>query len=108
MEHGGRDVQVYKSNEERTQANAMYQTTRWARLRAKYLSSQPLCQSCLKRGIVTPATDIDHVFPWRPLGKDAFYANYYQCQYLPGFQRDRFRGNTGAGESLFQLLPCGF
>lgn len=57
----------------------MYQTARWSKMRAKYLSMQPLCQSCLKRGVVSPATDIDHVFPWRPLGKEAFHANYFQC-----------------------------
>ena len=44
----------------------------------RQLSMQPLCQSCLTRGIVTPATEVDHVFPWRRIGPQAFYRNLFQ------------------------------
>ena len=54
----------------------MYQTKHWKQLRASQLSRQPLCQSCLSRGIVNSAKHIDHVFPWSWIGKDAFYETY--------------------------------
>jgi len=56
----------------------MYQTKHWKQLRASQLSRQPLCQSCLSRGIVNSAKHIDHVFPWSWIGKDAFYRNLFQ------------------------------
>lgn len=36
-------------------------SSRWQRLRAVVLSQEPLCRHCNERGIVTPATDVDHV-----------------------------------------------
>ncbi len=33
----------------------------WQRLRAFVLSGEPLCRHCHARGIVTEATDVDHV-----------------------------------------------
>lgn len=33
----------------------------WQRLRAAVLSGEPLCRYCHARGIVTEATDVDHV-----------------------------------------------
>jgi len=31
--------------------------------RLTQLQKQPLCEDCLREGIVTPATDVDHVIP---------------------------------------------
>jgi 5-methylcytosine-specific restriction endonuclease McrA len=36
---------------------------RWRRVRALHLRSEPLCRMCLARGVVTPATMVDHVLP---------------------------------------------
>lgn len=33
----------------------------WARLRAEVLAEEPLCRHCQARGIVTPATEVDHI-----------------------------------------------
>ena len=33
----------------------------WQRLRASVLSGEPLCRHCAARGLVTEATDVDHV-----------------------------------------------
>ena len=33
----------------------------WQRLRASVLSGEPLCRHCAARGIVTEATDVDHI-----------------------------------------------
>ena len=33
----------------------------WRRLRAAILGERPLCQHCLDRGVIEPATEVDHV-----------------------------------------------
>lgn len=38
---------------------------RWQKARAGHLRNNPLCAECLKRGIVTPATIVDHIVPHR-------------------------------------------
>jgi 5-methylcytosine-specific restriction protein A len=50
----------------------MYNTQTWRSLRAAQLSRQPLCGSCMGRGMVTMAIVVDHVFPWRQISDDAF------------------------------------
>lgn len=78
LEHGGRDTQPFYRNEERDKAHAFYLTAQWRKHRARQLSLQPLCQCCLTRGIITGANEVDHVFPWRQLGGQAFYRNLFQ------------------------------
>ena len=38
---------------------------RWRRESKKFLELHPLCQECLKEGIATPATVVDHIVPHR-------------------------------------------
>lgn len=76
--HGGRDTQLNYRNEERDRAHRFYLTAQWAKVRARQLSIQPICQACLTRTIITPATEVDHVFPWRRIGEQAFYLNRFQ------------------------------
>ena len=78
MEHGGKEVYKETRTKERDAFNAMYQTRHWKQIRATQLSKQPLCQSCLTNGIVTPAKHIDHLFPWSWIGQDAFFRNIFQ------------------------------
>jgi hypothetical protein len=33
----------------------------WKRLRAQVLAEEPLCRWCAARGLVVPATDVDHI-----------------------------------------------
>lgn len=33
----------------------------WQRLRAQVLAEEPLCRWCQARGLVVPATDVDHI-----------------------------------------------
>lgn len=37
-----------------------YQNTAWRKMRDTYLVSHPICERCLEKGKVTPATDIHH------------------------------------------------
>lgn len=43
----------------------LYRTARWRRIRQAHFREHPLCKFCLERGIVTPATIVDHVGPHR-------------------------------------------
>lgn len=36
-------------------------STAWKRLRAEVLADEPLCRACASRGLVVPATDVDHI-----------------------------------------------
>ena len=38
----------------------LYKTARWSRLREAKLSQDPLCEWCLEREIVEPATEVHH------------------------------------------------
>lgn len=38
-----------------------YQNTAWRRMRETYLHEHPLCEDCLDKGKVTPATDCHHI-----------------------------------------------
>ena len=78
LEHGGRDTQVTYRSAERDKAHAFYSTAQWGRHRRVQLSGHPLCASCLTRGIITSATEVDHVFPWAKIDKQAFYHNLFQ------------------------------
>ena len=70
-EHGGKE---YVSKE----SDSVYQSAFWKSTRRRQLSIQPLCQSCLSRNMVALATHVDHVFPWRRIGKHAFMHNIFQ------------------------------
>ena len=78
LDHGGRDTYTAPKTAERDAFNSMYQTNQWRKLRQSQLSKQPLCQACLRKGRVIQAQHIDHVFPWKSLGKEAFYRNIFQ------------------------------
>jgi hypothetical protein len=75
LEHGGKDA---TKSAERYASNAHYQTAAWKRTRTRQLSSKPICQSCEARGVVTLATDVDHLFPWSVMGEAAFTYNLLQ------------------------------
>ena len=69
--HGGKRSEKYKKN------SKLYQSVQWKKLRQSVLSTQPICKSCLSRGIIKQSEAVDHVFPHRqdPL---RFLLNIYQ------------------------------
>lgn len=71
LDHGGLDHLNHGKD------NA-YSNPAWRTIRRAQLSKQPLCQSCLISGQVTPAVHVDHVFPWRHIGEHAFLHNIFQ------------------------------
>ena len=79
IEHGGRDTYVARKSVERKKFNSMYDKSSWKKLRQAKLSMQPMCQACLIRGVVSPASQVDHLFAWSAIGELAFYRNIFQC-----------------------------
>lgn len=49
----------------------MYASERWRKLRIIYLRRHPLCKDCEAVGMVTPATEVDHITAWRKGGTEA-------------------------------------
>lgn len=48
-----------------------YKTARWRRIRDKQLREQPLCEWCIEREIVEPATEVHHSIPHK--GSEAIF-----------------------------------
>ena len=44
-------------------AGRLYDKRQWRRLREQQLRMHPLCVMCMKRGLATPAQDVDHIKP---------------------------------------------
>lgn len=42
----------------------IYNSQKWKKLRNAYIAEFPLCQSCLEKGIVTPADAVHHLRPF--------------------------------------------
>lgn len=63
---------------ERQAFNAKYKTAAWESIRARQLSTNPLCAACLIDGRITQASHVDHVFAWAAIGGQAFTRNLFQ------------------------------
>ena len=70
-----------------------YHTSRWTKLSRAFRAEHPLCAECNRRGIIKPATCVDHIEPW-PICADRFYdlknlqALCDECNHEKG-QRDK-------------------
>ena len=53
----------HKPKDTRVSNSARGYNYAWSKYRLKYLRLHPLCVMCLKKGIYTPATVIDHITP---------------------------------------------
>lgn len=67
-----------------------YKTREWKRIRRAQLDAEPLCARCADEGIVTAATDADHVIPWAG-DLEAFYNGALQslCKRCHGEKSSR-------------------
>ena len=81
--HGGRDTYKPKVTQDRRQFNAMYDAPAWKRIRTAQLSREPLCASCAAQGRIMQAIQVDHVFSWSAIGKEAFFDNLFQSLCTP-------------------------
>jgi len=46
-----------------TTNNAIYNSTKWRKLRKRKFTEEPLCEHCFKLNIITPTDVIDHIKP---------------------------------------------
>ena len=52
-----------KAQEGRKVKNPFYHSTEWRKFRKMYIQMHPLCEQCLKKGITTSGTVVDHIIP---------------------------------------------
>lgn len=50
-----------KETDMRKLRQAAYSRTDWRKMRETYLKTHPICEDCLAKGKVTPATDVHHL-----------------------------------------------
>ena len=50
-------------NIRRPERHKIYRTSRWQKLRDYKRRRNPLCEECLRQGIMTPAELVDHIIP---------------------------------------------
>jgi 5-methylcytosine-specific restriction protein A len=108
LDHGG----LQHTNDGKDNA---YNNPAWRTIRRAQLSKQPLCQSCLTKGMVNSAKHIDHVFPWRHIGEHAFINNIFQSlchechSYKTGQERKgAFIHYIGDKEKIFSIADYGY
>lgn len=53
---------------------------RYKKLRNLYIQQHPLCEACLKRGLLTPAEEVHHIVPVKWGGKHSFENFMALCQ----------------------------
>ena len=73
-------------------ADARGYNRRWRKARLAYLQRHPLCTECWKKGMLTPATVVDHIIPHR--GDDKLFWDESNWQPLCKACHDR---KTGSG-----------
>lgn len=110
LAHGGKDSYTAPKSDKRREFNNMYATQAWSKIRMAQLSKTPVCQACLEQGRVTPANQVDHLFAWSALGKEAFFNNIFQslcrqCHTHKGALEDKgiFRHYTEHGAKDYAL-----
>lgn len=74
-----KNIQVFKNRHQKANRNLNKEARRgsstqrgydrlWSKLRARYITENPFCESCEKRGLTVPADEVDHIQPFS--GKD--------------------------------------
>jgi 5-methylcytosine-specific restriction protein A len=65
--------------------NPWYNLERWKRIARQQLMAEPLCRMCAARGLLTPATVVDHVIPHKG-NSEAFWSGELQSVCNPCHQ----------------------
>ena len=56
-----REIDRFYNKNLRSPESKKWYGAEWRRVRARYLQSNPLCESCKQQGRLTPATEVHHV-----------------------------------------------
>lgn len=98
---GKRHARKHRTPEQRgTSSNRGYDY-RWQQFRASFLAANPLCEFCLHRGRVEPATVADHDLPHGG-DPELFWANTFTA--LCKFDHDSTKARLEAAYSGDRLL----
>mgnify|MGYP004656662155 CR=1 FL=1 len=72
----------------------------WSRASKRYLCEHPLCVECLRQGITTPATEVDHIKPHKG-DKELFWdENNWQALCHKCHSRKTAREDGGFGNKV--------
>ena len=86
---------------------------RWRKARLRFLRANPLCRLCKERGLIVPATEVDHITPKEPKDMGFWNISNWQalCEYChksktarfdkPGKHKIRVDGNRGPRRSKY-------
>lgn len=75
--------------------------SKWRKRRAEFLKEHPLCEECLKRGLLVKATDVDHIIPHRGNQKLMWDQNNWQALCHACHSRKTASEDGGFGNSMF-------
>lgn len=75
--------------------------SKWRKRRAAFLKEHPLCEECLKRGLLVKATDVDHIIPHRGNQKLMWDQNNWQALCHACHSRKTASEDGGFGNSMF-------
>ncbi len=84
----------------------LYGRKRWAALRERQLTEQPLCEYCLKREVIEPATIVDHIKPHK--GDVDMFHDPENLQSLCKHCHDSVKQREEAGETVVQFDSTGW
>lgn len=59
----------------KTDNSKFYQSRQWRKVRALFVSLNPLCVKCEERGLVVPVAEVDHIKPIRLGGAEFDFEN---------------------------------
>ena len=74
----GDHAPVRTEQTERRSMDRAYKTRAWEIIRMAQLTRAPLCAACMQRGVINSGAHVDHVFPWKLFGPQAFRFNLFQ------------------------------
>lgn len=62
----------------------LYNSKWWKDARKRKLQETPLCEECLKKDKITPATEVHHIIPFLRMGAawELYAYNYYNLESL--------------------------
>jgi 5-methylcytosine-specific restriction protein A len=80
IEHGG--SRTIELSARRKALAAKYGSKQWKQFRQIHLSKYPLCARCQSLGKITPASDVDHIYPHK-MQLDKWMGNRFQSLCRP-------------------------
>lgn len=77
-----------KAGYDRVRSADPYHSSRWTKLSRVFREQHPLCAECKRKGLIVPATCVDHIIPY-PICQDFFDESNLQalcdrCNMLKG------------------------